>query len=93
MWDRSTNIRLEVGILALKRHQENLAIISHVHQRNSNAKVFAVASHEDEVTELIDAGAEAAWNMYTEAGIGLASEVVSYYQNTDTDGRQELVRE
>ena len=83
MWDRSTNIRIEVGILALKRHQENLAIISLVRQRNSKAKVFAVASHEDEVAELIDAGAEAAWNMYSEAGIGLASEVVAYFQNKD----------
>lgn len=72
----------------MKRHQENLAIINRVRQRNSSAKVFAVASHEDEVAELIDAGAEAAWNMYSEAGVGLASEVVSYYQNKDTDDRQ-----
>ncbi len=47
--------------------------------------MFAVASHEDEVAELIDAGAEAAQNMYSEAGIGLASEVISYYKNKDSD--------
>jgi hypothetical protein len=47
--------------------------------------VFAVARHQDEVAELVDAGAEAAWNMYSEAGVGLASEVISYYKNKGTD--------
>ena len=37
------------------------------------------------ITELIDAGAEAAWNMYSKAGIGLASEVISYYKNKEPD--------
>ena len=81
MWERTTDTPIEVGILALKRHQENLGIVNRVRKRNRNAKMFAVASHEDEVAELIDAGAEAAWNMYSEAGIGLASEVISYYKN------------
>ena len=85
MWERTTDIRVEVGILALKRHKENLGIVNRVRERNRNAKMFAVASHEDEVAELIDAGAEAARNMYWEAGIGLASEVISYYKNRDTD--------
>ena len=49
------------------------------------AKIFAVASHEDEVAELIDADADAAWNMYSEAGAGLASEVINYYDKKDTD--------
>jgi hypothetical protein len=85
MWENTPSTRLEVGILALKRHQENLGIVNRVRERKRNAKLFAVASHEDEVAELIDAGAEAAWNMYSEAGIGLASEVISYYKNKDTD--------
>jgi predicted Kef-type K+ transport protein len=54
-----------------------------VRERNQGAKVFAVARHEDEVAELVDAGAAAAWNMYSEAGVGLASEVISYYKNRD----------
>jgi predicted Kef-type K+ transport protein len=85
MWEKTTDTPVEVGILALQRHEENLGIINRLRERNINAKMFAVASHEDEVAELIDAGAEAAWNMYSEAGIGLASEVSSYYKNKDTD--------
>ncbi len=85
MWESTTVAPVEVEILALKRHQENLGIVNRVRESTRNVKVYAVASHEDEVAELIDAGAEAAWNMYSEAGIGLASEVISYYKNKDTD--------
>jgi predicted Kef-type K+ transport protein len=85
VWEGTIDTPVEVGILALKRHQENLGIVNSVRERNRNARMFAVASHEDEVAELIDAGAEAAWNMYSEAGIGLASEVITYYRRKDTD--------
>jgi hypothetical protein len=81
MWETTTDTPVEVGILALKRHQDNLGIVNRVRERNGNARMFAVAGHEDEVAELIDAGAEAASNMYSEAGIGLASEVISYFEN------------
>jgi hypothetical protein len=67
----------------MKHHQENLGMVNRVRERNRNAKMFAVAIHEDEVAELIAAGAQAAWNMYSEAGIGLASAVLFYYKNTD----------
>jgi predicted Kef-type K+ transport protein len=84
-WER-TDVESEgVGILALRHHRENLGIVNRIRERNPDAILFAVASHEDEVTELLDAGAEGAWNMYSEAGIGLASEVISYYRNKDTD--------
>ena len=83
MWERTNDTSMEICILALKRHQENLGIINHIRQCNQTATMFAVAGHDDEVAELIDAGAEAAWNMYSEAGIGLASEVLSYYRNRE----------
>ena len=69
-------------ILALKLHKENLGVVKRVRERNQNAKLFAVARHDDEVAELIGAGAAAAWNMYSEAGIGLAAEVMSFYKST-----------
>jgi hypothetical protein len=83
-WERTTDTPMEVVILALKLHQENLGIVNRVRERNPTARMFAFASHEDEVAELIDAGAVAAWNMYSEAGIGLASEVITYYRNKKT---------
>lgn len=84
MWERTADKPIEVGILALKLHQENLGIVNRIRERNPTARMFAVASHDDEVAELIDAGAEAAWNMYSEAGFGLASEVITYYRNKET---------
>jgi hypothetical protein len=81
MWERTTDTPVEVGILTLKNHQDNLGIVNRVRERNGNARMFAVAGHEDEVAELIDAGAETASNMYSEAGIGLASKVISYFEN------------
>ena len=83
LWERASDSYIEFGILALKRHRENLGIINRAHERYPNAKMFAVASHDDEVAELIDAGAKAAWNINSRAGIGLASEVISYYKNKD----------
>ncbi|NCF37913.1 MAG: potassium transporter Kef [Gammaproteobacteria bacterium] len=83
LWENTDTTNLEVGILALHDHQGNLGFFNHVRERNQGAKVFAVARHEDEVAELVDAGAAAAWNMYSEAGVGLASEVISYYKNRD----------
>ena len=80
VWENTPTSNVEVGILALQNHQENLGFLNHVRERNESAKVFAVARHEDEVVELIEAGAEAAWNMYSEAGVGLASEVISRYK-------------
>ena len=36
--------------------------------------------HVDVVRVLLEAGAEAVWNMYSETGSALASEVIDYYQ-------------
>ncbi|MCP4302887.1 MAG: potassium transporter Kef [Gammaproteobacteria bacterium] len=83
VWDNTYTANVEVGILALQKHQRNLGFFNRVRERNRGAKMFAVARHEDEVAELVDAGATAAWNMYSEAGVGLASEVISYYKNKD----------
>ena len=80
VWENTTGVDIEVVILALRHHQENLGFLKRVQERKQNAKIFAIARHNDEVAELIDAGAVAAWNMYSEAGVGLASEVISYYK-------------
>ena len=83
VWENINTSNVEVGILALQDHHRNLAFFNRVRERNQGAKVFAVARHQDEVAELVNAGATAAWNMYSEAGVGLASEVISYYKNKD----------
>ena len=93
MWERAIDASIEVGILALKHHQEKLGILKRVRYRNKHAKIFAVANYEEEVTELLDAGAEAVWNMYSETGSALASDVVRYYKskNKDPDSDQSVL--
>lgn len=85
VWDKTHTDNVEVGMLALQDHQKNLGFFKRVRERNRGTKVFAVARHQDEVAELVEAGAAAAWNMYSEAGVGLASEVIAYYKNRNTD--------
>ena len=85
LWEKSARTSIQVGILALKNHQENLGIVRRARRRNPTISIFAVAGHEDEVAELIEAGAQGAWNMYLEAGIGLAAEVSAHYRTGDAD--------
>lgn len=83
MWERTTDSPIETGILAMKRHHENLSLARRVTRRNPAANLFAFAQHDDEVEELIDVGAKAVWNMYSEVGNGIASEVMSHYKNKE----------
>ncbi len=85
LWEQASDASLEIGILTLKDHNENLVILKRGRERNPRAKAFAVAAYKDEVAELIEAGAEAAWSMHSEAGIGLASEVIAYCRARDKD--------
>ncbi len=80
VWDRSTGTTIEIAILALQKHAENLSVVQRVHSRNMQAKLFAIAGHPEEVAQLKEAGAEAAWDLYSEAGTGLAEEVIAYYK-------------
>ena len=84
MWERASESP-KVVILALKNHQENLGIVTCIREHDPTKRIFAIAWYEDEVVELIEAGAEAAWNVYLEAGIGLASEVISYHESKDPE--------
>ncbi|MGB0680832.1 MAG: cation:proton antiporter, partial [Polyangiales bacterium] len=83
LWEQSAKAPFDVGIVALSSHQENLCIVKSVVESHPKARVFAVARHADEVAELIDAGAHAAWNLYAEVGVGLASEVMAHCRNAN----------
>lgn len=81
-WERTTDFVVDMGILALKRHHENLGILKTIRKIHKNSVIFAVAKHDDEIDELLAEGAQVAHNMYSEAGVGLATDVVSYYGET-----------
>ena len=76
LWESTTGTSLETGVVTFKRQNENLCIVTRAGRYNTAMKMFVVAEHQDEVEDLRASGARAAWNLYAEAGIGLASEVL-----------------
>jgi len=78
IWENPKAGQLQIAVLALHEHAENLSLISKIRRRNDQAKVFAVAIHSEEVDALMEAGAQAAWDLYSEAGIGFAEEIIKY---------------
>jgi predicted Kef-type K+ transport protein len=81
LWESTTSTSLETGIVTFKQQQENLCMVTRVRERNPGIEIFAVARYADEVEALKAAGAKAAWDLYFEAGIGLADEVLTHCRN------------
>ncbi len=78
-WNRfnlSTD-RLQLVLLALPNHQENLFAAEQLTARGFHGTLAAIAKYPDEVAELKEAGADAAFNLYAQAGVGLADDVCS----------------
>ncbi len=86
IWENPKTGQLQIAVLALHEHAENSCLISQIRRRNDQVKVFAVAIHSEEVDALKEAGAQAAWDLYSEAGIGFAEEVMQYCRSAKTYG-------
>jgi hypothetical protein len=56
-------------------HTANLTAIEEIRRLDFNGKIAATAQFDDEVDELKEAGAHAAYNVYAEAGYGFAEHV------------------
>lgn len=61
-----------MAILALPKHQANMAAIKHLVDIGFEGRVAAVANFDDQVEALQEAGVDAAFNFYNEAGLGFA---------------------
>ena len=62
-------------MLAMTNHQTNLLAIKEMKSAGYEGPITATAQFEDERLELIDAGATAAYNIFSEAGAGYADHV------------------
>jgi predicted Kef-type K+ transport protein len=67
--------RVRLVLLAMPSAQENLFAVQQLRKLAYTGKVAAVAKYPDEVEMLKDAGADAAFNLYAEAGAGFADHV------------------
>jgi len=59
-------------LLTMPEHQANLAAVRHLVEVGFPGRITAIARFDDQVEELREAGAHAAFNFYNEAGLGFA---------------------
>ena len=72
---RSTPVE-ELILLAMPNHMSTVYAAERIRASGLDYEVFAIAKHESEVTELDKIGVPA-FNLYLEAGEGLAKEALS----------------
>jgi predicted Kef-type K+ transport protein len=80
-WDRIDMdlSKVKLAMVAMPNHGENLFAINYLRSLNFQGKLAAIAKYPDEVDSLKQAGADSAFNIYTEAGTGFANDA---YQET-----------
>ena len=67
--------RLKIILLTMSNHQANLLALREIHSAGFQGPVTATARFEDQRLELEEAGATAAYNIFSEAGAGYADHV------------------
>ena len=73
LWRRLVAVStLRTVVLAMPFHDANLAAISVVRARRFTGTVAAVARYDDEVTELLEHGANTVLHVYSGSGLALA---------------------
>jgi predicted Kef-type K+ transport protein len=83
-WDRATAAggdKIRIVILAMPDHRANMNAIEELAQRQFEGRIAAMAMFDDEVEELKQAGAHAAYNIYAEAGFGFAEHICQTLEN------------
>jgi Trk K+ transport system NAD-binding subunit len=77
-WERvqaGGKAKLGVIMLAMSEHITNMTAVKELTARRFEGIITATAKFDDEVTELKNAGVQAAYNLYAEAGFGFAEHV------------------
>ena len=65
--------KVDLVMLAMPVHSENLFAINHLKKLNFRGKLAAIAKYPDEIEPLKEAGVDSVFNIYTEAGTGFAN--------------------
>jgi len=69
--------KVDLVMLAMPFHSENLFAIEHLKKLNFRGKLAAIAKYPDEIEPLKEAGVDSVFNIYTEAGTGFANDAYS----------------
>ena len=83
-WERTRGpYNIRVAVLAMPGHNAILTAIDEIRARNFTCTIAAVASKHDQLLELEEAGATASYNIYAEAGVGLARHVINQLESPE----------
>ena len=76
-WERARQVsqNLKVVLLAMPEHKANIYATEQIKDGEFTGFIGAIAKYPDHAENLRAAGANAAFNMYAEAGVGLAASV------------------
>ncbi|UJF17494.1 cation:proton antiporter [Vibrio sp. SS-MA-C1-2] len=75
-WARILNTQnVKLVLLAMPHHQANQIALEQLKQKGFEGKVAAIAEYSDQIDGLLESGADAAFNLYNEAGTGFAQHV------------------
>jgi len=76
-WERveTSRSKIRLVLLAMASHQANLTAVRRIRGAGFNLSIAATAQYEDEIEILQEAGADAVFNFYAEAGFGFAEHV------------------
>lgn len=78
-WERildTANVKLV--LLAMPHHQGNQTALEQLKLKNFKGQIAAIAEYQDQLDNLLEEGADAAFNIYNEAGSGFARHVCDH---------------
>jgi len=74
--------QVKMIVLCMDDHKSNLFAIKELKTADYQGKIAATARHDDDLRDLKKLGVDSVYNLYTEAGTGLADHICS---NTTND--------
>jgi predicted Kef-type K+ transport protein len=81
-WRRTEKGKVSVALLALPEPEQNLGVTRGIRARHKLGHIFAVVQYPEDAATFKAAGVENTWNLYAEAGIGFAEEVIDHLGDT-----------
>ena len=76
-WQRINHSKVEMVMLAMPKHIQNILALEQLQAANFQGKVSAIANYPDQQKELNKMGVSSTYNFYLEAGTGFAEHVKS----------------
>jgi voltage-gated potassium channel Kch len=80
------NTRIELILLALPNHHEDLQAARELAEAGYRGKIAATVKFDDEIETLQQAGIHAAFNLYDEAGAGFAEHAIALCDERPASG-------